>query len=233
MIDEYLNYIQEETFEPADAEKSKTVKNSTRIRKKGNRQEVEIDADLGSIQASIGTKDLDEALIGDEDDVEYSLDVSAGIIMKIDENNREQVLLIQRAKDDHWPNVWEFPRGKCDKPVGESLFHCAAREIKEETGLDIIPKDRIDTYEYLADHGKRKTICHVFLCKMKDPNQKIKLSKEHQDYQWVGEVGEVEMMLMPDQKKVLQKFLNRDRAIVSYPDNGKMQQVEEYLNRIQ
>jgi len=229
MIDEYLNYIQEETFETEPAEKSKTVKNSTRIRKKGNRHEVNIDADLGSIEASVGTKDLDEALIGDEDDVEYRLDVSAGIIMKIDENNRQQVLLIQRAEDDHWPNVWEFPRGKCDKPIGESLFHCASREIKEETGLDIIPVSRIDTYEYLADHGKRKTTCHVFLCKMKDPNQRIKLSKEHQDYQWVGEVGEVEMMLMPDQKKVLQKFLNRDRSIVSYPDDGKMQQVEEYL----
>ena len=233
MIDEYLNYIQEETFEHEAPTKSKTVKNNVRIRKKGDRQEVQLDAALGSIKASVGTKDLDEALIGDEDDVEYSLDVAAGIIMKIDENNREQVLLIQRAKDDHWPNVWEFPRGKCDKPVGESLFHCAAREIKEETGLDVIPKDRIDTYEYLADHGKRKTICHVFLCKMKDPDQKVKLSKEHQRFQWVGEVGEVEMMLMPDQKKVLQKFLNRDRSIVSYPDDGEMQQVEEYLNRIQ
>ena len=183
----------------------------SKLKKRGDRYETSTGNELGGIKASVGTKDLDEALIGDEDDVEYSLDVAAGIIMKIDENNREQVLLIQRAKDDHWPNVWEFPRGKCDKPVGESLFHCASREIKEETGLDIDPVRRIDTYEYLADHGKRKTICHVFYCKMKDPNQKVKLSKEHQDYQWVGEVGEVELMLMPDQKIVLQKFLNRDR----------------------
>ena len=227
MIDEYLNYIQEETFEPDASTKSGTVKNNVRIRKKGNRQEVQLDAALASIKASVGTKDLDESLIGDENDVEYRLDVAAGIIMKIDENNREQVLLIQRAKNDHWPNVWEFPRGKCDKPVGESLFHCAAREIREETGLDIIPIRRIYTYEYIADRGKRKTICHVFLCKLKDLDQKVKLSKEHQRFQWVGEVGEVEMMLMPDQKKILQKFLNRDRTIVSYPDDGKIQQVDE------
>lgn len=176
---------------------------------------------------------IQEALIGDEDDVEYNLDVASGIIMKIDENNRKWVLLLQRSKDDHWPNFWEFPRGKCDKPVGESLFGCAAREIKEETGLDIIPLKRIDTYEYIADQGKRKTICHVFLCKMKNPDQEVKLSKEHQRYKWVGEVGEVEMLLMPDQKVVLQKFLNRDRAITSYPQGDKMRTVEEYLKIIQ
>jgi len=234
-LPEYLKLLQEDDIETDTSMGASTKVKSkifSKVRKKGDRHEVQIDADLGVIKADVGVKKVDESLIGDEDKVEYSLDVAAGIIMKVDENNRQQVLLIQRAKDDHWPNVWEFPRGKCDKPIGESLFHCAAREIKEETGLDIVPVKRIDTYEYIADHGKRKTICHVFLCKMKDPSQKVKLSKEHQRFQWVGEVGEIEMFLMPDQKKVLQKFLNPSRSIVSYPNDGKMQKVEECLKRL-
>ena len=176
-------------------------------------------------------KMLIEAMIGANDEVEVIMNVAAGIVMKIDENDRKQILLIQRAADDHWPNHWEFPRGKCDKPIGESLLKCCSREIKEETGLDVEPLVLIDTFEYLADQGKRKSICHNFLCRMKDPDQKIKLSKEHQDYQWIGEVGEAEMMVMPEQKKTIEKALNSDRSIVSYPENKFTQnnQIEEYL----
>jgi len=205
------------------------IKNNHKIKRRGSSEVVDVDTGLGSIDAIVKTKDLDESLIGSEDEVERTLDVASALIMRVDENNRKYILLLQRASDDHWPNVWEFPRGKCDKPIGESLIHCVKREIKEETGLDIYPVRKVDVYEYIADHGRRKTICHVFLCKMKDQNQKVKLSKEHQDYQWVGEGGEVEMMLMPDQKNILLKFLNRERAIVSYPENGKMKTVEEYL----
>ena len=233
LLPKYLKLLQEDFETDTSMGASAKIKSNAaeKIRKKGKRHEVQIDADLGVIKADVGTKDLDESLIGDEDKVEYSLDVAAGIIYKIDENNRVQVLLIQRAKKDHWPNVWEFPRGKCDKPIGESIPHCAAREIKEETGIDVIPTKKVDTYEYLADHGKRKTICHVFLCKMKDDKQKVKISKEHQRFQWVSEVGEIEMFLMPDQKKVLQKVLNPERSIVSYPDNDKMKQVVEFLRK--
>lgn len=177
------------------------------------------------------TKVLMEALIGDEDKVEITMNVAAGVIYKVDENDRRQVLLIQRAGDDHWPNHWEFPRGKCDKPIGESLLKCVKREVKEETGLDVKPVALIDTFEYLADEGKRKSICHNFLCEMIDPDQKVKLSKEHRDFQWITEVGEAEVMLLPDQKKTIMKVLNRERPIATYPENDftTNNKIEEYL----
>lgn len=175
---------------------------------------------------------LKETLIGDEDNVEIVMNVAAGIIMRYNEDNRKQILMIQRAEDDHWPNHWEFPRGKCDKPIGESLLKCCAREIKEETGLDVEPVVLIDTFEYMADHGKRKSICHNFLCKMKNPDQKIKLSKEHQDYHWISEVGEAQLMALPDQKRTIEKVLNNDRPITSIPKNKftkNNSQLEVYL----
>ncbi len=177
-------------------------------------------------------KVLIESLIGDEDNVEVVMNVAAGVIMKISEDDRKQVLMIQRAVDDHWPNHWEFPRGKCDKPIGESLLKCCAREIKEETGLDVEVLTLIDTFEYMADEGKRKSICHNFLCRMKSPDQKIKLSKEHQDFHWISEVGEAELMVLPDQKRTIAKALNTDRSIVSAPENNFTQnntQLEGYL----
>lgn len=181
-------------------------------------------------------KVLIESLIGDEDKVEVVMNVAAGVVMKINEDGRKQILMIQRAENDHWPNHWEFPRGKCDKPIGESLLKCCVREIKEETGLDIEPLVLIDTFEYMADHGTRKSICHNFLCKMKDPEQKIKLSKEHQDFHWIGEVGEAELMALPDQKRTIEKVLNSDRVMVTNPQNNFTKnntQLEGYLERIQ
>ncbi|GAG19153.1 unnamed protein product, partial [marine sediment metagenome] len=89
--------------------------------------------------------------------------------------------------------------------------------------------DLIDRYEYIADQGKRKSTCHVFICHMKDPSQQPKLSKEHQMYKWVGEVGETEIMLMPDQHRILTKVLNPERKIMNYPEGSGPKKVEEYL----
>ena len=181
-------------------------------------------------------KTLKETVIGDESNVKVHMNAAAGVIMRYDENKRKQILLLQRARDDHWPNFWEFPRGKCDKPIGESLMKCASREIKEETGLDVEPIALIDTFDYLADNGTRKTTSHNFLCRMKNPEQKVKLSKEHQDYKWISEVGEAEMLLLPEQKKTIEKVLNSDRSIVSYTDNDftdNNNMLERYLEKIQ
>ena len=173
-----------------------------------------------------------ESIIADEQNVEKTVNAAAGVIMRIGDNNRTEVLLIQRASDDHWPLHWEFPRGKCDKPIGEDLIHCMKREVKEETGLDVIPVEKIDVHEYLADGGKRKTFCHNYLCMLKNPDQKVKLSKEHDSFKWITEMGEVELMVMPEQKKTLEKIFHSDRSIVSYPHDQRNQTIEEYLNYI-
>jgi 8-oxo-dGTP pyrophosphatase MutT (NUDIX family) len=159
---------------------------------------------------------------------------AAGIIFK-EVDDRRFILLIQRARSDHWPLHYEFPRGKCDKPIGEDIIKCLKREVKEETGLNITPVKYIDKFTYLADGGERKTTCYNFLCQMNDPEQKIKLSNEHEDYKWIGEVGEVGLLVMPDQRKTVEKALNMDRGITLEPDNSfsTNNTIEEYLNVIQ
>lgn len=158
----------------------------------------------------------------DLSNVKVRMPAAAAVIVKEGDNGERLVLLIQRSSKDHWPRFWEFPRGKCDKghpQLGENLIHCCKREIKEETGLDVIPMFKIDEFQYLADNGTRLTTCHNFLCKMKDPTQKVKLSHEHQRHKWVQSVGEAEMMLLPDQKKTLKKILNRESSISAQPEN--------------
>jgi mutator protein MutT len=173
-------------------------------------------------------------MISDDKNVKTKVNVASAVILK-HENGVNSVLLIMRAKEDHWPNQWELPRGKCDKPHGEDVKHCVVREIKEETGLDVIPVELIDTFVYYAIQGTRKTTSYNFLCQLKDQNQKVKLSKEHQAAKWVTELGIAELLLHPDQKKTLGKVLNTNREIISYPDNNftNNNKVDEYLIHIQ
>jgi len=173
-------------------------------------------------------------MISDDQNVKTFVNVASAVIMK-NENGTNSVLLIMRAKDDHWPNHWELPRGKCDKPHGEDLKHCVVREIKEETGLDIIPIKLIDTFVYYAIQGTRKTTSYNYLCQMTKEGQEVKLSKEHQAAKWITELGMAELLLHPDQKKTLAKVLNTNREIISYPSNDftDNNKVEEYLKWIQ
>ena len=171
-----------------------------------------------------------ETIMSDYKDVKEHMTAAAGVIVK-EEGGQKYILLIQRSSDDHWPNHFEFPRGKCDKPIGENVNHCALREIKEETGLDVEIIELIDTFEYLADGGKRHTKCFNYLCKMKDPNQKVKLSKEHKSFRWISQLGEAELMIMPDQVKTIEKVLSNDNSISTTPENSftKNDMIEEYL----
>ena len=153
------------------------------------------------------------------DKIKVHMKVAAGIICKKGDNDELLVLLIQRAADDHWPLMYEVPRGKCDKPIGEDIIHCLKREVKEETGLDIIPLRFIDKFVYLADRGTRKTTQYNFLCKLKNPEQNIKLSKEHDNLTWITSLGEAELYVTSELKKTLSKVLNQDSKIVEYPDN--------------
>ena len=173
---------------------------------------------------------LKEITMSDEDKVEVERNVGGCVIMKRGIHNELLVLLIQRAAEDHWPHHFEIPRGGCDD--GEKVISCALREVKEETGLDVIPIKFIDKFSYIADQGTRKSTQYNFLCRMKDPDQPIKLSKEHQGFKWVQSVGEIELFVMPEIKKTISKVLNPSKQIVDYPENEMSEEtIEELLNK--
>ena len=169
-----------------------------------------------------------EFLIGQDSEVVKEINVAGAVIVKTNEEGTKSVLIIQRAADDHWPSIHEFPRGKCDKGDQDKLHKCLKREVKEETGLDIDIIKYIDKYEYLADQGTRKSTQYNYLCTMKNPNEKIKLSKEHQDYKWVSSVGEIELLTPSEMKKTISRVLNRDYQIVNYPKTDEV--IEETQN---
>ena len=147
--------------------------------------------------------------------------VAAAMIFKKFEDG-EKLLLIRRSKTDSWGMTWEFPRGKCDKG-DKTLRDCLAREVKEETGLDIIVIRYIDKFKYVADKGKRISTQYNFLCKVKDENQKVKLSFEHDGYKWITSAGEIELLVPPEMKRIISQVFDN---MTNYEFNG-IQKVEE------
>jgi 8-oxo-dGTP pyrophosphatase MutT (NUDIX family) len=166
-------------------------------------------------------------------EIRYS---AAGLIIRTTDEKVQEILMIQRAEKDYWPHEWEFPRGGCEKEKDKTLRDCAVREIKEEVGLDIQPTKLLDKYKYTRYEGTKKiiTYCYNYKCKLLNPNQEVRLSKEHQSFKWISEVGEVELMASPEQKKTIQRVLNNERSIVSYPRHQKTEEnVNFYLTAIQ
>jgi len=158
-----------------------------------------------------------ESLIGYDQEVVKEVNVAGAVILKYNDMGTNSVLLIKRSENDKYPNAWEFPRGRCDKGDKNNLIQCLKREVKEETGLDIIPLEYITKFEYIADEGRRKSIQYNYLCKLKNPIQEVKLSKEHDDYKWVSTFGEVELLTSwAELKWVISYVLNPDKKIVNY-----------------
>ena len=103
-------------------------------------------------------------------------------------NSRGEILLLKRAKkySDTY-NSWGFPGGRIQK--GESLEQALMRETEEETGIknfEIIGEFGFTPTPHrliseLSDYG---VFLVIYECKM-PTQEKLTLSKEHDEYRWV------------------------------------------------
>lgn len=169
------------------------------------------------------SKLFQEFLIGQEDKIEKEVNVAGAVILKMNDEGTKSILLIRRSPSDHYPNHWEFPRGKCDKGDKNKLDECLKREVKEESGLDVDILEYINKYEYIADHGTRRSTQYNYLCKLKNPKQEVKLSKEHSEFKWVTNFGEVELLVSNNEiKRTIAKVLNLDSSIINYPTSKEV-----------
>jgi len=101
-------------------------------------------------------------------------------------DEKGKILLIKRAETDSWrPGFWEFPGGKLDE--GQDISHALEREVLEETGLVVIPINRVVYYEsQITSMKKYSGLPYIVLIGLaKKIGGEVKLSEEHSDYAWV------------------------------------------------
>ena len=119
----------------------------------------------------------------------FSLLKSYNSIMKIQQcavsaillDGDDQILFLRRSRDDDFmPGSWDIPGGGLD--YGEDPEEGLRREIMEEAGLkiEIIRVLTVSTYFM----GEVHRIDVTYLCSAID-SHKLKLSSEHDYYEWV------------------------------------------------
>lgn len=89
------------------------------------------------------------------------------------------LLLRRAAKSKNNAGKWEFPGGKTDP--GESFDVTLTREVREETGLRIQILRPFETA--MSDLPDRQVVYLVMLAQTK--SGRVRLSKEHDAFQWV------------------------------------------------
>lgn len=141
-------------------------------------------------------------------------------------NEKNEVLLIKRPKKDYYgAGSWDFPGGKLE--AGEDLEEGLKREIMEETGIEakigpvIFIKDFEKKYNDKFDFNGEEVIVNGkgirFVAYYE--SGEIKLSDEHEKYEWVDLDKAAEKFGQSDFEKdkiealkKAQEFLEKERA---------------------
>ena len=114
-----------------------------------------------------------------------------------------KLVLIRRKFE---PLGWALPGGFVDP--GEELGTAAAREAKEETGLDIYDLQFINFQQFIYDPSfwkKRHFIFFDYFCRTDSLN--VKLNDEAQEYEWVKPEAALDLPLDTYTRTSIEKII--------------------------
>jgi ADP-ribose pyrophosphatase YjhB (NUDIX family) len=121
--------------------------------------------------------------------------------------NRGKILL-QRRKDN---NLWSLPGGTME--IGESIAECLKREVKEETGLEIIPLYIVGIYSnpqhvIAYPNGEiRQEFSICFACKSE--NGEIQISTESTNIGFFSRKEIAKLPIHPSTKQRIEDYWRR------------------------
>lgn len=104
-----------------------------------------------------------------------------GVAVKavVKNKNNKYLILKKSSIEDVNPNTYDLPGGRIE--FGEKLEEAVVREVFEETGLNVIPKNVFNAWTFLKDEDFQ-LIGIDFLCELVGGQEK--LSDEHEEIGW-------------------------------------------------
>jgi len=115
------------------------------------------------------------------------------------------VLVLRRAKGEHFPDLYELPGGGLNE--NEDIFAGARRELYEETGLSVkefISQPESIDFNTISDQKKCRGYVFVVLPR---ENDIVLNPDEHSGHKWVS-LAEVDNLAMfPGTKTIINKVL--------------------------
>ena len=120
---------------------------------------------------------------------------SCGAIVYRKHHGNTEILLVRHLKSGHW----SFPKGHME--AGETEEDTARREIKEETGLDVLLDTGFrETVNYSPKKNTKKTV--VYLVGMVASHELIPQQDEISELRWL-EIEQAGNVLTYDNDKLL------------------------------
>ena len=99
--------------------------------------------------------------------------------------DRKALVLKRSSSSKFSPNLWDLPGGKVEPK--ENLKEAVVREAKEETGLEVKPKNNYFYIHYYPDNSTRENAeMAIYAFETELIGGKVKLSQEHSDFKWVS-----------------------------------------------
>jgi 8-oxo-dGTP pyrophosphatase MutT (NUDIX family) len=119
---------------------------------------------------------VDRGLSGVESTTTALVRAAGGLVWRVDENGRPEVLLVHRPGFDDWT----FPKGKVD-PDDVDDEHTALREVAEETGLRCALGRELPGIDYVDRKNRPK---HVRYWEMRVLSGEFAPNREVDETRW-------------------------------------------------
>jgi len=125
-----------------------------------------------------------------------------------------KVLILSEAGDKDTgtnPGKFDFPGGKMER--GEEPEKALAREVEEETGLEIeiIKPFHIVEWQPVVKGEQWQIVGIYFKCKLKN-NDDVRLSHEHDSFKWINVEDYENNNLMDQPRTAFEKYLELKTA---------------------
>lgn len=117
-----------------------------------------------------------------------------------------QLLFVQSPK---WGDLWTLPGGHVE--VGELAEEAIVREVKEETGLDVMPVEMLLVQQAIFPiefHKRKHFLFFDYLCVTQNPQVELD-GLELQKHVWMNPNEALELNLSLFSRNVLTEYLAR------------------------
>lgn len=120
---------------------------------------------------------------------------------------QDQILLLKRSRESYAGEKWCLPGGKREE--GESRLEGAKRELHEECGIDLLPKNLSHLITLYLAFPTYQYDFSIYHCSFKTkPILSLDL-REHTEYQWLSHKEALNLPLIHGGKKILEYCLQK------------------------